>query len=432
MRAFLDESEKTSRLSGQDLAFLAWESKHRPMHIAAMATFEIDPGAVMPSLPDLQRILAERVRDESRLQSVLTRSRWRRPRWLRVQNFRIENHVFRMPDETPGCPRREDRIDSTLRSTLDPRNPLWEIWLDSSGTGTHEFMLLIKIHHALIDGIAGVALIERLLGGDAVRPIRSRPPKRSRPPGGSAMRAASRFLRDQFRGSPRTPFNGKVGPERHHHAFEFATTGFDSFASSLGATRNDLLLAVVAASMKSWLIREIHPPASKLVGLRAFCPVSLRSGRDRGQFGNRISPWFVDLPMDESKFRDRVARIHAATQALRRTGASRGGDTVARAIELLGSWVAKLGMAIAARRRAFNIVVTNVHGPRRPIRLMGGTLKRLVAFAPLFPGQRVSVALVEYAGRLSVGLTDGWSGRDQGRRFAQDLEGEIARMRDVI
>jgi len=432
MRVILDEVEKGTRLGGQDLAFLAWESEYRPMHIAAVATFEIDKGAFMPSLPALQRILGERVRQEPRLQSVLTKSRWRGPRWMRAQTFRIENHVFRMPDETPGGPRREDRIDTVLRTSLDPRNPLWELWLDSPGIGAHEFTLLIKIHHALIDGIAGIALFERLLGGDAVRPIRSRPPTRSRTPGWSAIRAASRFLRDQFRGSPRTPFNGKVDLERHHHTFEFATAGFDSFASSLGATRNDLLLAVVAAAMRSWLIREIHPPASNLVGLRAFCPVSLRSGRDRALFGNRISPWFVDLPMDESTFTDRVARIHAATQALRRTGASRGGDTVARAIELLGSWVARLGMAIAARRRAFNIVVTNVHGPRRPIRLMGGTLKSLTAYAPLFPGQRVSVALVEYAGRLSVGLTDGWSGRDPGRRFAQDLECEIARMRDVI
>jgi len=275
--------------------------------------------------------------------------------------------------------------------------------LDSSGSGTHEFMLLIKIHHALTDGIAGVALFERLLGGDAVRPIRSRSPQRSRTPGWSAMPAASRFLRDQFRRSPRTPFNGKVGPERHHHVFEFATADFDSIASRLGATRNDLLLAVVAAAMKKWLGRENHLPIAKLVGLRAFCPVSLRSSGDRGRFGNRISPWFVDLPMDESTFEDRVARIHAATRALRRTGSARGGDTVARAIELLGAWVAKLGMVIAARRRAFNIVVTNVHGPRRSIGFMGGTLQRLVAFAPLFPGQRVSVALVEYAGCLTVG-----------------------------
>jgi diacylglycerol O-acyltransferase len=89
-------------------------------------------------------------------------------------------------------------------------------------------------------------------------------------------------------------------------------------------------------------------------------------------------------------------------------------------------------MAIAARRRAFNIVVTNVPGPRRPIRLMGGTLDSLVAFAPLFPGQRISVALVECAGRLSVGLTDGWSGRDPGRRFAQDLEDEITGVLDFV
>jgi hypothetical protein len=432
MSALPDRSDATDRLSGQDLAFLAWESRNRPMHIAAMASFEIAGDAGIPSLDALRSLLAKRARAEPRLQSVLKKSRWRRPRWMSAQPFRIENHVFLLPEEIPGCPRREDRIDSILSSALDPRKPLWEIWLDPSGAGGRGFTLLIKIHHALIDGIAGVALVERLLGGEALRTVRSRPPTRLRTPGRISLRAAYRFLGDHFRGSPRTPFNGEVGPERHHLSFECATADFDLFASSLNATRNDLLLAQVATAMRRWLLREVDPPSSNLVGLRAFCPVSLRSKRDRALFGNRISPWFVDLPMDESTVGDRVARIHGATRALRRTGASCGGDTMARAIELLGSWVAKLGMAIAARRRAFNIVVTNVPGPRRPIRLMGGTLDSLVAFAPLFPGQRISVALVECAGRLSVGLTDGWSGRDPGRRFAQDLEDEITGVLDFV
>ena len=113
-------------------------------------------------------------------------------------------------------------------------------------------------------------------------------------------------------------------------------------------------------------------------------------------------------------------------------GAARGGDTLACAIEILGSWVAELGTALAARRRAFNVVVTNVPGPGRPIELMGGTLEHSVAFALLFPGQRVSIALVDYAGRLSVGLTDGWSGRDRGSRCARGLEAEIARIHEIV
>ena len=185
------------------------------------------------------------------------------------------------------------------------------------------------------------------------------------------------------------------------------------------------MLATVTGALQRWLSRTLQGPLP--LSLRAFCPVDLRERGKGASPGNHISPWLVPLPMSEPDALDRLAAIHVATQAMKRRRAQRGGDAMARVIEWLGPWVARLGMAIASRRGAFNIVVTNVSGPR-PLELLGARLTRLVAFAPLFPGQRVSVAVVRYGGQLSWGVTEVWIGPQRGQRFAADLAAELAEL----
>ena len=92
-----------------------------------------------------------------------------------------------------------------------------------------------------------------------------------------------------------------------------------------------------------------------------------------------------------------------------------------RLSELLGVWVSRVGMAIAARRRAFSVLVTNIPGPERPLHLLGGRLETLVPFAPLVPGQRVAVAAVSYADSLQCGISDGWTSRRSGEALAEAL-----------
>jgi hypothetical protein len=409
------------RLSGQDLSFLAWESAARPMHIALRADFRCPPGQDAPTIDELRGVIAERIREEPRLRRRLRRRWLRRAVWEEPGEIAIERHVtWAAP---PGELRADRRalLDECLGAPLDPSIPPWEIRLLPAGADPRVFTLAVKVHHVLIDGMAGVALLERLLGAaPAPTPQRARPatPRRRRP---LSLRAMLRFVRSQFAGEPRTPLHGDVGPRRHHE-LEQDAEAFDAAAARLGGTRNDLILATVSGAIGRWLSRRSAGAAP--ASLRAFCPVSLRAPGDGTGFGNQIAPWLVPLPIVEPDLAVRVAQVRATTRAMKRSGAQRGGDGMARVIEWLGPWVAKLGMTIAARRRAWGIVVTNVRGPRS-VDLLGARLTRLVAFAPLFPGQRVSIAVVGCEGRLFWGVCEGWRAPELGADFAGELGAEL-------
>jgi FAD/FMN-containing dehydrogenase len=209
-----------------------------------------------------------------------------------------------------------------------------------------------------------------------------------------------------------------VGFERRHRSFDRELETLDAGAAKLGGTRNDALLAAVAGAARSSLDRV--PPA-----LRAFCPVNLRKRGDR-VLGNRISMWILELPVQEPDLEARVRKVREATMRLKRGGDAAGGKLLERLAAGFGAWTARLGMALAARLRVYQIVITNVSGPARELTLLGARLTSLVPFAPLFPGQRVAVAAMTHAGRLHVGITDGFRTPEFGDRFASAIGRELA------
>jgi hypothetical protein len=137
-------------------------------------------------------------------------------------------------------------------------------------------------------------------------------------------------------------------------------------------------------------------------------PVSVRSDAQVDQVGNRVAPTFVDVPVGRMSPRTRLARIHAATSELKRSGMAVGAD----AIVALGAYAPGALHARAARLisrgRWFNLVVSNVPAPQVPIYLAGS---RLLASYPAMPlGERcgLSVACTSLGGTMAFGLTAAW------------------------
>jgi len=411
-----------ARLSGEDLAFLAWESPSRPMHVVLRADFRCAPGETAPSLASVREEVRRRIEGEPRLHCRLERRPWPlRPRWTPVDELRIEDHVRAEPYVVRGGGARRRRLDALIRRPLALERPPWELVMLPIPWRDGRFSLFVKVHHALLDGAGGMALLERLLGDapEATRAPRPRPRRRGGRSG--ALRGALSLVRDQLRGAPRTPLLGAPGTRGHHDCASDAEVLSD-MALARGATRNDVVLSVVSGTLRRWLEQETlgAPPP----GLRAFCPVSVREPRD-GELGNRITPWYVPLHVEEPDPEKRLGRIHAATAELRRSAVHRGGRVVAASVERLGGWVARLGMALAARRGAYTVVVSNVPGPRRPLSFLGARATALTPLLPLFPGQRVALAVLEYQGLLHWGLTEALDGRRGGRRLAAALEQEL-------
>ena len=388
-------------LSGQDLAFLAWEAPERPMQIAVRADFAAPANGAAPGLEALRRELAQRVRREPLLRSRLDTSRGRRPCWIESSSVRIEDHVFPVSPCGAGPAPQDEALDALLRRPLDPTRPLWEIGYQP-GPRAHEFSLLIKLHHALIDGVGAVRLLERMFGDAPPPRTHERDAGKRGSPRPFRIRSVLRFVRDQLRRGPSTPLNGPPAPLRFRD-FEIDAPAFDAHATRLGVTRNDLVLACISRSLARRLARNGQAVPETI---HAFCPVDLRESANAEDAGNRISTWYVPLALHASDVATAAATIHASTRALRRDGAERGGDGMARVIERWGSWVAKLGAALAARGRAHQLVVSSVSGPRTRIEVLGASLTRVAAFAPLMPGQRLTVAVVKHGDRLCWGLTD--------------------------
>jgi WS/DGAT/MGAT family acyltransferase len=394
-------------LSATDRAFLSWETASRPMHVGLVAVLRPDGPARTPSLEQIRAAIEPALRAEPRLTARLSGRRL-----VPAPDFDIRRHVR---DAGAGA-----SVDALLARPLDPRLPLFEIWMLRGRPDAGCVTLVCKVHHALTDGVSGVRLVESLLGGIAhpriTRTATARSRSRRSASARGALRALGRLLGRALRGGPRTALNG-VAAARRHTALACDLERFDSGAHALGGTRNDALLAAVTGALAVALAPA--PPS-----VRAFCPVSLRAPGERGA-GNRISLWLVDLPLAERDRGRAVAAIHAATTRAKRGGDASAGRVLAGLARVLGAWTARVGMALAAARRSYQVVVTNVSGPRRGLSLAGAELVSLTPFAPLFAGPRLAVAAVSYAGRLHVGVTHALPSAAIADRFTEALQREL-------
>lgn len=411
-------------LSAADRAFLAWEAPDRPMHVGLLATFRAASADRIPSIEQIRASIEAAVRSEPRLMGRLRRGRFGAATCLvPTASFCIADHVrvARFAPSDAGT-ELERKVDALLARPLDLGRPLWEIWVLSGRPSADCFTLVCKFHHALLDGSSGVALIERVLCGVAPREApdgsrRAHRPSRRRAGIVATLRAGGRLLRTMYRRGPATELNGRVRAERHHRAIQCDLERLDAGAAKLGGTRNDALLAAVAGALRSTLAEVPH-------SIRAFCPVSVRARGDR-DLGNRVSLWILDLPVHEPDLEPRIRQVRASTMRAKRSGDAAGGQLLERLTAVLGVWTARVGMALAAWRRVYQIVVTNVSGPARELSLLGTRLVSLVPFAPLFPGQRVAVAAIAYAGRLHVGVSDGFGSAEIGDRLASRIAREL-------
>jgi WS/DGAT/MGAT family acyltransferase len=198
--------------------------------------------------------------------------------------------------------------------------------------------------------------------------------------------------------APETPLNRPIG---RHRRFDWTALDFDevrAVRARLGGTINDVALAIVAGALRRFLL-ERHPD-SELPDLRIMVPVNLRRGGESHALGNHVSGWLMMLPVHESCAERRYAAVRAATEALKASRQHLGGQLVTSA----GSTLLSLGLRVAERLRPFNLLVTNVPGPRDPLYLLGARLRCVYPEAPLFPGQGVGIALFSYADTLGLGI----------------------------
>ena len=461
------------RMSAGDATFLAVETPRAHMHVGAVAVFDGGP----LTEPD-GRLAFERIRDHllgalaafpRYRQRVVTTPVLGQPVWVDDEHFDVTYHLRHTRLPLPGDQRQLKRLAGRIFSQrLDRAHPLWELWL-VEGLDGGQVAIIAKIHHCLLDGVAGVSLLTALLRGtpDAtVAPPRGWPAPRPAPRGrelvrgevghqlatlGRGLRAlatrrepgtwdrtragvagAVGLLRRGLVPASPTPWNARhVGP---HRRFDVATLELGRIKlvkDSLGGTVNDVALTVVTGALARTLRRHGVDPAT-VRDFRALVPVNVRPDAARGALGNHVAMLLAPLPIDAAEPLQRYQRVCETTRWLKHQAGHTAGAALltqladATATGLLG---AIFGTAI--RLRAFNAVVTNVPGPPFPLWLLGARLQEIYPLVPLFETQGLGVALLSYAGRMFVGLSADWHGLDDLHDLALDLTAELDLLVDL-
>ncbi len=413
-------------LSGQDAAFLAMDGPGHPMHIGALALFELD--GLDPSLlrPELDRRLARIPRFRQRL---ARRGFGRRPSWQEVPSFEARDHIEERKLElrSDGAELAE-ALSGLLAAPLDRAAPLWRAWVISGLDQSTRIGVFVVVHHCLVDGASGVALLRDVLTGQGPPPAAQPAPRARLRPKRALWPLLSLLARILRRTTP-TPLNGPPSARRELAWTDLDFRGLRRIATRHGGSTNDALLALVAGALRRWLVASGRAP--ERTRLRAFCPVDARRGTGECGPGNALGAWLVDLPVDCAEAAERFARIRNAT-----AGAKRGRS--AAAVELLGrlsDWipraVAGLLMKLAGRWRAYNIVVSFAPSVRTPLALPGARVMSLSAFAPVFAGQRCSVLALRYGDTLRLGITGAWPQRGAARAMREALEAAYGELREA-
>ncbi len=460
------------RLSAQDSSFVMFEQRATHMHVAGLAIVAVGPLRSAAGGVDAARFgryIAARLDELPHYRQKLAFAPISgHPVWVDDDHFDLAYHVRHAALPRPGSEVDLKRLAGrVLSQPLDRDRPLWEIWL-IEGLEGDRFALLVKVHHCMVDGAAGVGVLRLLFRpdeDDSIPPTadwspRASPSQLALAVGEAIARAkapvgALRDLRDALREPRRTlewaldraesvaealragfhlptttALDRAIGPHRRAEWRVFDLAEVKALRSELGGTVNDVVLTVVAGAMRRFLERR----GEKLAGLdyRVVIPVDMRTPSDDPGIANRASAFFISLPVAVGDPLARFAAVHAETTRMKTSRAADGIDFFTRLVERSGAtWLTELGVRLAARVQPYNQTVSNVPGPQFPLFVLGARLLELYPLPPLFERQGLGTAVMSYDGRLCWGMVADRDLVPDLGELARDVDAAFQELRDA-
>ncbi|MEO7352534.1 MAG: wax ester/triacylglycerol synthase family O-acyltransferase [Marmoricola sp.] len=434
----------SERLRASDLALLADETPHTPMHNATLEIF--DPGDSGFDYDALLAHIDDRIafvpRYRQRIRHVP--GRLANPVWVDDEKFDLAYHVRRSALPRPGTLDQLLELTARIMSRrLDPDRPLWEMYF-VEGLEGGRVALLSKSHQILVDGISTVDLGQVLLDVDpgprqlvldgwrhtdeptptslvadallesardpriAIATLRSNADAFGRAVAGAASKAGS--LAGQLsrrRVAPESPFNVEPSAQRRLVCVRTSLKDYRKVRRIHGGTVNDVILATLSGAIRTWLMTR-----SESVGagrrLRALVPMSVIDEElEPTSLGSQVVGHLVDLPIGEGS---PVVRLHQVSYALRahsETGRAVAADRIAGVAGFAPTTFHSLGSRVAFKEAhgSVNLVITNVPGPQFPMYLAGAEMVETYPVPPLFPGFSLSVGVTSYDGAVYYGIS---------------------------
>ena len=418
-------------LSPTDSAFLWMETRNQPMHVAGLNIYS-PPADAGPHY--VASLLAEWSRHLSavapfNLRPVLRMGLWY---WEEDAEFELDYHLRHLALPQPGRIRELLAMVSRLHGNLMDRNrPLWEAYV-IEGLPGGRFATYIKIHHALVDGVSGARIMAE---GLSRRADENKPPvwaqqvskhpaskRAAAAPGlltqlANAARAGREILPgigsgllDMLRlGSgagaalpfqaPPTPFNVEIAGSRRFASQSYSLSRLKRIGEATGATVNDVTLAICSGALRKYLQAQDKLPRKPLI---AMVPVSLHDQTDAG--GNQVSLLLANLATHLRDPLKRLARIvQSTTEAKERLRSMPRLQKLAHGITSISPMGPAMVTGTAKQHPLFNVIISNVPGPRETLYLNGARLDEVYPVSIPTQYLALNITISGYGDKLGFG-----------------------------
>ncbi|WP_329348397.1 wax ester/triacylglycerol synthase family O-acyltransferase [Streptomyces sp. NBC_01261] len=406
-------------LAPLDLAFWNIESDRNPMHLGALGVFSAHSPTAGAHAADLLAARAAavpglrmRIRDVWQPLSLSFGSATREE----DPDFDPLHHV-RLHAPTADFQADAGRL---MERPLERGRPPWEAHVLPGEDGV-SFAVLFKFHHALADGLRALTLAAAILDPMDMPERRPRPeqPARGLVPDvrklpdlvrgalsdvGRALDIGASVARSTLDVRSSSALTSEPSGTRRTAGVVVDLDDVHRIRKTVGGTVNDVLIAVVAGALRSWL--DERGDGSEGVSPRALIPVSKRRPRSAQPQGNRLSGYLIRLPVDDPDPLARLDSVRAAMDRNKDAGPNRGAGAVALLADHVPALGHRLGGPLAAQaaRLWFDILVTSVPLPGIGLKLGGNPVTAVFPFAPLARGQSLAVAVSTYRGQVHYGL----------------------------
>ena len=446
------------QLSGLDTSFLNMETPTTFGHVASLMLMDPSTANTRDLFGDMKKLFAKRMH-------LVPPYRWRLaqvplgldfPYWFEDPDFDLDFHFRHIAVPPPGTREQLGELIADLHARpIDRTRPLWELYV-IEGIEGGLVAQYSKMQHAAIDGVSGANAATLMLDlspeGDPVPP----PAKPWRPereptqielflrgalnlslqparalqwqyralralPGMRQLLPSVRDVRARVFGpregevlerpsllAPRTPFNS---PLTAHRRFAFGTTPLadvKSIKNAFGTTVNDVVMAVCGGTLRRWLEDHKELPDEPLL---AMVPVSVRSEKEMNDYGNRVSAMIASVGTHLADPVERLRHCQEAMKSAKETHQAVPAELLMDATQLLPPAVAALASRTVSRTRLadyvtlpFNVVISNVPGPRETLYCVGAELISSYPVSAIADGAGLNMTVTSYKDRLDFGF----------------------------